>query len=364
MATVDYAGNFGAFLADKPAGVPFCYWYGSIEPHRAYEYGSGIKKGNHATSEIPGVPGFWPDSDTVRTDLLDFAFELEYFDLHIRRMLNQLALRGELENTIVIVTADNGMPFPRAKGQSYEISNHIPLAIMWPKGIQNSGRKVNDFVSFIDVAPTLLACAGITEVQSRMQPITGRSMVDLFKNKKSSVQRDRILLGKERHDVGRPNDVGYPMRGIRKGNYLYVKNYETDRWPAGNPETGYLNVDGGATKTMILNMHRQQGKSTYWDLSFGKRPAEELYNLSTDRDCMINLALNKKFDTVRTSLRKELEQALDRQGDPRMSGKGYLFDQYPYADESGRDFYNRYIRGEKLNANWVSPTDFEQTNQE
>ncbi len=93
--------------------------------------------------------------DTIRTDMLDYAFEIEYFDSHLQKMLQKLEEIGELENTIVIVTADNGMPFPRIKGQVYEYSNHLPLAIMWPDGIKNPGRVVNDFVNFIDFAPTL-----------------------------------------------------------------------------------------------------------------------------------------------------------------------------------------------------------------
>ena len=98
----------------------------------------------------------------MRNDILDYAFEIEHFDNHLVRMLEILEKRGELENTIVIVTADNGMPFPRAKGQVYEYSNHVPLAIMWGKGIKNPGRKIFDFISFIDFAPTLLEVAGVS----------------------------------------------------------------------------------------------------------------------------------------------------------------------------------------------------------
>ena len=162
-------------------------------------------------------------------------------------MLEILKTKGELDNTIVIVTADNGMPFPRVKGQAYEYSNHLPLAIMWGKRIKNPGRKVYDFISFIDIAPTLLDVAGIDQDDAGMQKIEGKSFSDIFfTNKKGIVNknRDHVLLGKERHDVGRPDDAGYPIRGIVKGGFLYLKNFKPERWPAGNPETGYLNVDG------------------------------------------------------------------------------------------------------------------------
>jgi len=135
------------------------------------------------------------------------------------------------------VTADNGMPFPRIKGQAYEYSNHLPLAIMWGKGIANPMRIVNDNVSFTDFVPTMLQAAGITEKESGMQEIEGKSLFNIFQEK-TTEHRKHILIGKERHDIGRPNDVGYPIKGIVKGDYMYVKNYEVDRWPAGNPLTG------------------------------------------------------------------------------------------------------------------------------
>ena len=111
IANTDYVANFKDFLDDKPKDEPFCFWYGSREPHRAYEYGAGIKKGGKKTTEVDKVYSFWPDNETVCTDLLDYAFEIEYFDEHLRKMLTLLEDRGELDNTLVIVTADNGMPF-------------------------------------------------------------------------------------------------------------------------------------------------------------------------------------------------------------------------------------------------------------
>lgn len=102
------------------------------------------------------------------------------------------------------------------------------------------------------------------------------------------------MIGKERHDVGRPNDQGYPIRGIIKGDFLYLMNFETDRWPAGNPETGYLNVDGSPTKTQVLQSRRLDETADLWYLSFGKRMGEELYNIHVDRECMTNLINDKE----------------------------------------------------------------------
>ncbi|MCB1230784.1 MAG: sulfatase [Verrucomicrobiae bacterium] len=358
----DYAGNFEDFLADCPEGKPWCFWYGSVEPHRGYEFGSGVDKGGRSIDEIDDVPDFWPDSETVRKDMLDYGFEIEWFDSHLVRMLKAIEARGELENTIVVVTADNGMPFPRVKGQEYEMSNHLPLAIMWPKGITKPGRKIDDYVSFIDFAPTFLEVAGVPWEESGMSYSPGRSLTDIFRSEKSGrviADRDHVLIGKERHDIGRPHDWGYPIRGIVKEGKLYLHNYKTDRWPAGNPETGYLNTDGGATKTEILEMRRSGENTQYWQWNFGKRPEEEMFDISADRECLTNLADDPKFADQKSELRNELEEALREQEDPRMEGNGDYFDQIEYVNPATKSFYERFMSGEKLKAGWVNESDFE-----
>ena len=224
ISSNDYAGNFAAFLDAAPAGQPWAFWYGAIEPHRGYEFGSGIAKGGKKLADIDRVPGYWPDNETTRTDMLDYAFEVEHFDAHLGRMLAELERRGLLTNTLIIVTSDHGMPFPRAKGNAYEFSNHIPFAAMWPSGIAKPGRVVDDFVSFVDLAPTFIEVAGLSWAETGMAASPGRSLTDIFRSEKSGVTnpaRDHVLVGKERTDIGRPGDVGYPTRGIIKGGLLY-----------------------------------------------------------------------------------------------------------------------------------------------
>jgi arylsulfatase A-like enzyme len=360
---IDYAENFRIFLDSIPENSPFCFWYGSTEPHRAYEWQAGIRKGGKQLDEIDHVPDLWPDNDTIRTDLLDYAYEIEWFDRHLEKMLALLEERGELANTLVVVTTDNGMPFPRVKGQVYEYSNHLPLAIMWKNGIQNPGREIRDFISFIDFAPTFLELAGLSQEQSGMQPVTGKSFTDIFHAKQDGMinpARNFVLMGKERHDVGRPDDVGYPVRGIIRDGYLYLMNFKPDRWPAGNPETGYLNTDGSPTKTWILNERRHYGRSQYWEWNFGKNPEEELYNIREDPDCIINLASQSGYSEIRDQLKIDLARQLEAQEDPRIVGDGDVFDRYLYSNESDRNFYERYMSGEEIEAGWVNETDFEQ----
>jgi arylsulfatase A-like enzyme len=253
----DYAANFAGFLDAKAPDQPWCFWYGASEPHRHYEYGSGVRVGGKKTSAIENVPGFLPDNETVRNDLLDYALEIEHFDRHLGRMIALLEERGELDNTLIVITADNGMPFPRAKGMQYEYSNHVPLAMMWPKGIRNPGRVETSFVSFVDFAPTFLKIAGVDWKDSGMEPTSGKDLVELFADGYRKQDRSYIVLGQERHDYGRPMNQGYPIRSIIQEGWLYIHNLKPDLWPAGNPETGYLNTDGSPSKTAILDLRRQ-----------------------------------------------------------------------------------------------------------
>jgi arylsulfatase A-like enzyme len=357
----DYSGNFNDFLDEKPKDQPWCFWYGSVEPHRGYEQGTGVAVGKKSIHDIDRVPEFLPDNETVRGDLLDFALEVEYFDRHVLQMLENLEKRGELDNTIIIVTADNGMPFPRSKGQSYEISCHLPFAVMWKNGINNSGRVVDDYVSFIDVAPTLLELAQISQEQSGMPPITGKSLVPIFSSLKSGTvdpKRNFVLLGRERNDVGRPHDQGYPIRALLKNEFLYLHNFEPTRFPGGNPETGYMDADGGPAKTEVLNSRRIAGEKKYWQWSFAKRPQEELYHLRTDSDCIKNLVTEPEQEKRLNDFKKELFDQLKEQLDPRILGNGKIFDDYPHAS-GNRNFYERFQRGENVKARWITPSDIE-----
>ena len=358
----DYAANFSDFLAARPAGEPWCFWYGSIEPHREYEYGAGVSKGGKQLADIDRVPAYWPDNEIIRNDMLDYAMEVEHFDRHLGRMLEALEAAGQLENTLVIVTADNGMPFPRGKGQEYDVSNHLPLAVRWPAGIKAPGRVIEDYVSLIDLAPSLLAVAELSAEKAGMAPTTGRSLVSLFQSEKGGrvePGRDRVLLGRERNDVGRPGDAGYPIRSIVKDGLLFSVNFEPGRWPACNPETGYLDTDGSPTKTWLLESHRRNPADPHWALAFGKRGAEELYDLAADPDCVHNLAGVADRQSVKTALAQQLGKDLLAEGDLRMLGRGAEYEAQPYSDQRWRGFYEKFQAG-KVKPGWVNPGDFEE----
>lgn len=322
IAPLDYARNFEDFLDRRPAGKPFCFWLGGQEPHRFYEQGSGLRAGKKLADVK--VPAYFPDNAAVRSDMLDYALEVEWFDTHLGRAMEALEKRGELDNTFIVVTSDHGMPFPRVKGQIYDPGFHIPMAVRWGRNIAG-GRVVDDFVNTRDLAPTFLELAGVAAPGT----ITGKSFLDVLKSGKAGTvdaTRNVMLIAKERHDLGRPNDAGYPVRAIRTPEFLYVRNYAPDTWPAGNPETGYRNVDDSPTKTLLIS-----GFDEYYRMSFGKRPAEELYLVKTDPDNVKNVAADPNYADAKRKLRERMEEMLRAEGDPRMLGRADFFDTIEYT---------------------------------
>jgi N-sulfoglucosamine sulfohydrolase len=110
IRATDYAGNFDEFLGQVSDDQPFCFWLGTSEPHRPYHDGAGLTTGKRL-SQVE-VPDIFPDNDLVRSDILDYLVEIEHFDSMVEIAIALLEKSGLIENTIVVVTSDHGMPFP------------------------------------------------------------------------------------------------------------------------------------------------------------------------------------------------------------------------------------------------------------
>jgi arylsulfatase A-like enzyme len=74
------------------------------------------------------VPEVFSDTPEVRSDICDYFFEIQRFDQQIGEMLKLIEQAGQLDNTLVVITSDNGMPFPRAKANLYDLGSRMPLA--------------------------------------------------------------------------------------------------------------------------------------------------------------------------------------------------------------------------------------------
>ena len=345
LTNKDYAANFDDFLAQVSQDQPFCFWLGTHEPHRGFDKGAGQRTGKDPAKVI--VSPIFPDHPVVRNDLLDYFVEIEHFDKMVARAIQTLEKSGQLDNTIVVVTSDHGMPFPRAKASLYDAGTHVPLAIRWPTGITAPGRVHEGLVNLSDLAPTFLVAAGLPVPKM----MTADHLVDVFSSKRQPNQRlfkdnSAAFIAMERHDGCREGGKGYPCRAVRTREYLYIRNYSSDRWPAGNPDREFCaryipfgEVDSSPTKQLLMDNKDQIGFTRFYDLAFAKRPAEELYSIKKDPGQLVNLVGDPLFATIHKKLRTQLQQRLVETKDPRALGLDAPWDYYPYY-------------GSRRNPNW------------
>ena len=340
------AGNpyddFDAFLAARQDHAPLCFWFGSHDPHRLYEVG----RGSGLPESALRVPPYLPDAAAVRGDINDYKFGVERFDREAGELVRRLESIGELDNTMIVMSGDNGWPFPRGKATLYDSGTHVPLAIRW-RGIHTAGRVSTAMVSLTDLAPTFLAVAGIRAPKD----MTGQSLLPILQGAGGADdRRDHTFTAMERHmDCRKVIGQGYPMRALRTKEYLYIRNFEPARAPAGDASvntwtaeqiatlvfTSYGDIDAGPTKAYVVTRQDDPAVKPLFDRAVGPRPARELYAVARDPYQLENLAEHPGMGAIVARLDRQLMDALRRTGDPRASGHGDVFDKYPTYSDPG-----------------------------
>ncbi|MEA3209475.1 MAG: N-sulfoglucosamine sulfohydrolase [Chthoniobacter sp.] len=346
------AGNFQQFLEDRKPGQPWCYWFGPTQTHRPFEKGSGQALWGIDPDKLKGkLPAFLPDNEVTREDFSDYLGEAQSFDAAIGVLLKKLEETGELDNTLIVVSGDHGMGgMPRGKCNLYDFGTHVALAVRWGATVPG-GRVVDDFVNLMDLAPTFLEAAGETPPPN----MTGRSVLKVLKSKSSGQvdpSRTFVISGRERHvDIAREGNLPYPHRSIRTKDFLYIRNFKPDRWPMGTPPppasgvelltnqtyAGFADMDASPTKAWMIAHRDEPDVKPLFDLAFGKRPGEELYDLKKDPEQMKNVADDPAYQEAKRTLAGQLTTELQRFGDPRVTGDGTTFDKPPFAGPKASD---------------------------
>ncbi|HLX60430.1 MAG TPA: sulfatase [Planctomycetota bacterium] len=347
--------TYADFMKTVPADKPFCFWFGSHDPHRPYEKGEGVKLGLRL--EDVRVPAFLPDFPEVRSDILDYYARIMRFDRDVGECLRILEASGRAKNTIVVITSDNGMPFPRAKANLYDSGTIMPLAIRWPDKIK-PGRVCDLFTHSTDFAPTFLEAASLKPLPE----MTGHSLLDILLSDSpqpardagetpapqtsaasASSARDHVFLERERHANVREGDLGYPCRAIRTNEFLYIRNLALERWPAGDPKRWksvgpFGDIDGGPTKEVVLSGEDEKNIiPKFFKLACEKRPAEELYDLAKDPNQLTNVAADPAYQDAKRQLRARLDKWQADTNDPRAKGWTDAFDKYPYNGPDAKE---------------------------
>jgi N-sulfoglucosamine sulfohydrolase len=345
-------GNFDAFLNARPDDRPFCYWWGPTNTHRTWERGSGKALWGIEPDDLKGrLPEFLPDVHEIREDVADYLGECMAFDAGLGVLLDRLEEIGELDNTLVVVSGDHGIPgFPRGKCNLYDIGCEVALAARWPGRIP-PGRVVDDMVNLMDLGPTFLDAADVPTPET----MTARSLLPVLESDRGGQvdpSRDFVVTGRERHvATAREDGLPYPHRAIRTHDYLYIINFEPDRWPAGDPRglddltatppsyeelcndtyIAYADLDASPTKAWMIHHRAEEAVQPLYEIGFGKRLREELYDVQTDPDHMNNLADDPAHADVRRELHDRLMAVLRDQNDPRVTETPCRFEHAPYA---------------------------------
>lgn len=347
--------NFDDFLAARPAGQPFCFWFGPTNTHRKWTRGSGKALWGIEPDSFKGkVPAFLPDVPEIREDLADYFGEAQAFDAAIGVMLAQLEKTGELDNTLVVISGDHGAPgFTHGKCNLYDFGTGVALAIRGPR--IKAGRVIDDYVNLMDLCPTFLEAGGVKPTAE----MTGRSLMPvLLSDKEGLVDQSRtwVVTGRERHvESARPGYLPYPQRSFRTKEHLYIINFEPDRWPMGDPyhldesptpghtelvENTHVtlqDMDSSPTKAWLVEHRDKPEWKKYFDYAFAKRPREELYILASDAQQIKNVASNPEYATIRESMNQRLMDELKRTGDPRVIDGGKFFETPPMAGPLPKD---------------------------
>ena len=320
--------SFDDFIGKLSSDAPFCFWLGSSDPHRPYS--ADLKNKTEIDKSKIKVPAWLPDNETVREDLIDYLAEVKRYDETIEHAITLLKERGLYENTFIIITSDNGMPFPRAKANVYSSGSNIPLIMSWGNRL-TKGKAYNELITLADLAPTILDVANAKSTEA----MTGKSLLPLLtKNKKDSRFKE-VFLERERHANVRKEMQSYPVRAIRTADYLYVENLKPERWPAGDPDYNvppapFGDIDNGGSKEFLVKNRNNTAYAKWVNASLEKRPAIELYILKNDPDQLNNVGSNPANQRIVKKLKKRLDKWRRVTNDPLVGKTEDIFDTYPY----------------------------------
>jgi arylsulfatase len=283
-------------LKDRPKDKPFFFWFASTDAHRAWSITKDAPK--YDAKDVI-IPPYLVDTPVTREDLTGYYHEVSRFDYYIGLVTAELKKQGVLENTMIVVAADNGRPFPRCKSRMYDSGIKTPWVVHFPEVIK-SPAVTQSLISVIDLSSTCLELAGIKSLES----IQGRSFLPILKKPEIAIRE--VVFAEHNWHVYRNHE-----RMVRFGDYLYIKNnfpnqpnlcYESDdHYPAGEE----LWKAHAAGKTQLDQ--RQ--------VFANPCPPEELFQVTEDPHQLRNLIEDKKHTKALKQARALLAKWTKQTGD-------------------------------------------------
>ena len=278
---------FERFFDAAPKDRPFFLQLGFTDPHRPYRPGTFAPP--HDPASVT-VPPYLPDTAAVREDLALYYDAIARMDAECGEVLRLLARRGLAENTLVLFTGDNGMPFPGAKGTCYDAGLRVPLVVRWP-GRVTPGSVRNELLSHVDLAPTWIEAAGGTAPE-KMQ---GRSFLPLLAGR-AYTPREAVFAERNWHDNFDP------IRAVRTHRHKLIFN-AAPHFPY---RPAWDLADSITWKSYLEQARRGRLQPQHLRLLQPSRPVLELYDLEKDPNEFTNLATHADY----IAIRRELEATL------------------------------------------------------
>jgi arylsulfatase len=287
--------NWVTCLRERPLDKSFFMWFASTDAHRHWQPDKQAQPHEPADAVIPPYMADFPDT---RKDLARYYDEVQRLR-YVGLVVEELKRQNVCDNTVIIFMADNGRPFPRCKTWLYDSGIKTPFIVHWPKAIPKPGGICNSLVSVLDIAPTILELAGL-QAPSSMQ---GVSFVPLLTHPSRQI-RHYVFAEHNWHDQAAHE------RLVRWKNYIYIRNAhpELDNLVAAHwNEPSYKD----------LFRLRQEGKLTpaQADVFRSPRPAEALFNVSTDYHQLNNIVADPNHKKALEHLRQRMRQWQHRTGD-------------------------------------------------
>lgn len=294
--------NWVRVTQNRPRDKPFFFWFAAFDAHRDWDADDQWNEEQYGVMHHPQdvvVPPFLHDNEVTRKDLASYYNEVTRFDYFIGRVVNELREQAELENTLILVMADNGRPFPRAKTRLHDSGMRTALIAHWPNGIAKAGA-TNALVSAVDLAPTILQMAGC----SIPETIQGVSIMPILSGKQYSV-RDYAFSEHNWHDYEAHG------RSVRHGDFLLIRNFRP-QLPWQGPADS---VRSPSHRSLLSGRDAGELNTAQQDVFLTPRAEVELYHTATDSWQLTNLADSADYSTVRKDLTTVLDQWMDKTGD-------------------------------------------------
>ena len=330
--------GFAEFHAARDPSRPFFFWLGNTATATrggSLPYRADAQAALNASDLV--VPPDLPDCPEVRDDLLNYYGGVMKLDEEAAQAIALLEKAGQLDDTVVIYTSDNGWQMPRGLANCYDSGSRVPLAVRWGKQLA-VGRTVDAFVNVGDLGPTFLELAGLVP-----PPVmTMRSIYGLLLGESDPSPRNAVFMERERHANVRHDNLSYPVRAVRTRDFLYVRNLRPDRWPAGDPDVFFIHgrpfgdVDTTRVKDFLLANQDNPAMAAHVARIFGKRPAEELYDLRVDPHQLTNVAGSPDYADVLADHRKRVDAWMNETHDPRVDPTYDGWDAFPYYGKPSR----------------------------